>query len=134
MKPEDLPPEVLESFLEASFSQSVNEVAREKIKEFIYINEWQGRYIASTLQKKLDFDPVRVHFFEKENIKEDEYGTKVLHGRAYHKSRAIVLWKTGHEIINLLHELAHLMPGGNGHSLKWVDNFRTLVDTYNTMF
>lgn len=44
----------------------------------------------------------------------------------------ITIFEGGRTIGTLLHEMAHMMPGSRDHEKSWQDNFRKMVDWFNT--
>ena len=118
-------------------SKKINSLAERTLKEDKILSEKEAQEITRELQRVMKFEPVRVHFMNRRcelNIKDLVKGCVA--GRAYPKSRAVVLWEKGHRVSVLLHEIAHLLPGGDrGHfQEEWINNFQNLVTVYNERF
>jgi hypothetical protein len=44
-------------------------------------------------------------------------------GTAHYKNRIISIHKGGENLPTLIHEIAHLLPGGMNHKHQWVVNY-----------
>jgi hypothetical protein len=97
------------------------------------ITEEQGGKIAKLISKELGIPPITVWFTNKISKPEETFWDiiyRFLFGRyfrtvgtAYLKSRTILIHKGGENLPTLIHEIAHLLPGGMNHNHQWVANY-----------
>jgi hypothetical protein len=97
------------------------------------ITEEQGSKIAKLVSKILGIPSITIWFTNKTSKPEETFWDTIyrflfgryfhIAGTAYYKSRIILIHKGGENLPTLIHEIAHLLPGGMNHNYQWAINY-----------
>lgn len=122
-----------------------------KVHDLSINNEREAQFVTDFLTVKMNIPKISVCFVDKTIYKTNlgkicfplfidklyvfwkllkkETITRTI-GTTLLNQRIIVLYNRGKTIVNLLHEIAHLLPNSRNHEESWENNYRKLVEHY----